>query len=126
MGGGLDRVYPAENSELAIAIVDQGGALVSEQPFGARPRTGNLIARNRLQTGLSAALIVAQTGVRGGSMHTERMRRVTRVRRWEITTEPICPATEPHQRTPVRAGIASRGDYLAPRAEAFLAVEQLK
>jgi DNA processing protein len=72
MGGGLDRIYPAENSELATAIIDQGGALVSEQPFGARPRAGNLIARNRLQTGLSAALIVAQTGVRGGSMHTVR------------------------------------------------------
>lgn len=70
MGGGLDRIYPAENGELAAAIVDQGGALVSEQPFGTRPRAGNLIARNRLQTGLSAALIVAQTGVRGGSMHT--------------------------------------------------------
>ena len=72
MGGGLDRVYPAENGELAAAIVDQGGALVSEHPFGVRPRAGNLIARNRLQTGLSVALIVAQTGVRGGSMHTVR------------------------------------------------------
>jgi DNA processing protein len=72
MGGGLDRVYPAENGELAAAIVDQGGALVSEQPFGVRPRAGNLIARNRLQSGLSAALIVAQTGVSGGSMHTVR------------------------------------------------------
>jgi DNA processing protein len=72
MGGGLDRIYPAENRELAAAIVDQGGALVSEQPFGARPTAGNLIARNRLQTGLSAVLVVAQTGVRGGSMHTVR------------------------------------------------------
>ena len=72
MGGGLDRIYPAENRELAVAIVDRGGALVSEQPFGARPHAGNLVARNRLQSGLSAALVVAQTGVRGGSMHTVR------------------------------------------------------
>jgi DNA processing protein len=72
MGGGLDRIYPAENRELAAAIVDRGGALVSEQPFGARPHAGNLVARNRLQSGLSAALVVAQTGVRGGSMHTVR------------------------------------------------------
>lgn len=72
MGGGLDRIYPAENEELAAAIIDQGGTLVSEQPFGTRPRAGNLIARNRLQSGLSAALVVAQTGVRGGSMHTVR------------------------------------------------------
>jgi DNA processing protein len=72
MGGGLDRVYPAENRELAAAIVDRGGALVSEQPFGARPHAGSLVARNRLQSGLSAAVVVAQTGVRGGSMHTAR------------------------------------------------------
>jgi DNA processing protein len=72
MGGGLDRVYPAENRELAAAIIDRGGALVAEQPFGARPHAGNLVARNRLQSGLSAALVVVQTGVRGGSMHTVR------------------------------------------------------
>jgi DNA processing protein len=72
MGGGLDSVYPAANRELAAAIIDKGGALVSEQPFGARPNAGNLIARNRLQSGLAAAVIVAQTGVRGGSMHTVR------------------------------------------------------
>ena len=65
MGGGLDSVYPAANRELAAAIIDKGGALVSEQPFGARPNAGNLIARNRLQSGLAAAVIVAQTGVRG-------------------------------------------------------------
>lgn len=72
MGGGLDRIYPAKNDELAAAIVDQGGTLVSEQPFGTRPHAGNLIARDRLQSGLSAALVVAQTGLRGGSMHTVR------------------------------------------------------
>jgi DNA processing protein len=72
MGGGLDRIYPAENRELAAAIVDRGGALVSEQPFGTRPLAGNLIARNRIQSGLSAALVVGQTGARGGSMHTVR------------------------------------------------------
>jgi DNA processing protein len=72
MGGGLDRIYPAENRKLAAAIVDHGGALLSEQPFGVRPRAGNLIARDRLQSGLAAAVVVMQTGVRGGSMHTVR------------------------------------------------------
>lgn len=72
MGGGLDRIYPAKNEELAAAIVDQGGTLVSEQPFGTHPRAGNLIARDRLQPGLSTAVVVAQTGVQGGSMHTVR------------------------------------------------------
>ncbi len=38
MGGGLDSVYPAENRGLAARIVEEGGALISEQPFGEQPR----------------------------------------------------------------------------------------
>lgn len=72
MGGGLDRIYPAENTGLAAAILERGGALVSEQPLGARPSAGNLIRRDRLQVALSLAVIVCQTGVKGGSMHTVR------------------------------------------------------
>ncbi len=72
MGGGLDSVYPAENKGLAARIVDQGGALISEQPFGERARPQHLVARDRLQSGLSVAVVVAQSGVRSGTMHTAR------------------------------------------------------
>jgi DNA processing protein len=72
MGGGLDNVYPAENRDLAARIVDRGGALISEQPFGEPARPQHLIARNRLQSGLSVAVVVAQSGVRSGTMHTAR------------------------------------------------------
>lgn len=72
MGGGLASVYPAENKTLAARIVDEGGALVSEQPLKAPPSAQNLIRRDRLQSGLSVGLLVAQTGVVGGSMHTVR------------------------------------------------------
>jgi DNA processing protein len=72
MGGGLDRIYPAENKDLAARIIDAGGALISEQPFGEQPRPHNLIARDRLQSGLSVAVVVAQSGVSSGTMHTAR------------------------------------------------------
>jgi DNA processing protein len=72
MGGGLDRIYPAENKDLAARILDAGGTLISEQPFGAQPRPQNLIARDRLQSGLSVAVLVAQCGLRSGTMHTAR------------------------------------------------------
>ena len=72
MGGGLDRVYPAENKGLAAQIVEEGGALISEQPFGEQARPQHLIARDRLQSGLSVAVVVAQSGVRSGTMHTVR------------------------------------------------------
>ncbi|HSZ69832.1 MAG TPA: DNA-processing protein DprA [Solirubrobacteraceae bacterium] len=72
MGGGLDRIYPAENKGLATQIIDAGGTLISEQPFGEQPRPHHLIARDRLQSGLSVAVVVAQSGVRSGTMHTAR------------------------------------------------------
>lgn len=72
LGCGLDAVYPRSNRELAEQIVESGGAVVSEQPFGEPASPRNLIARNRLQSGLSAVTIVVQTDIKGGTMHTAR------------------------------------------------------
>lgn len=71
-GCGLDRVYPAENRKLADEIVHTGGAVMSELPFGAPPIPRNLINRDRLQSGMSAAVLICQTGVKGGTLHTAR------------------------------------------------------
>jgi DNA processing protein len=72
MAGGLDRIYPKQNEELARAIVDQAGALLSEQRWGKSPSRAAFVQRNRIQSGLSAALLVIQTGITGGTMHTVR------------------------------------------------------
>jgi DNA processing protein len=72
LGCGLDRIYPPENEGLAGEIVTSGGALVSELPLGAPPIPRNLIARDRLQSGTAVAVVLAQTGVEGGAMHTAR------------------------------------------------------
>jgi DNA processing protein len=72
LGNGLDRVYPSENTALAEAIVANGGAVMSELPFGAPPVARNLIQRDRLQSGMSGAIVIAQTGVKGGTLHTAR------------------------------------------------------
>ncbi len=72
MAGGLDRIYPKQNDELARAILDQDGALVSEHRWGKPPNRAAFVQRNRIQTGLAAAVIVTQTGISGGTMHTVR------------------------------------------------------
>lgn len=72
LGNGLDRIYPKVNEGLAQRIFESGGLLLSELPFGTPPVPRNLIARDRLQSGLAAAVVVAQTGVKGGTMHTAR------------------------------------------------------
>lgn len=67
---GVDYVYPAKNRKLADAIVDGGGALVSEYAPGTRPRPNYFVERDRLQSGLSLGVIVVETDVEGGTMHT--------------------------------------------------------
>ena len=66
---GLDMVYPPENESLAHEIVENGGLLLSEYPIGIGVNRYNLVARDRLQAGLSNATLVIQTGVHGGTMH---------------------------------------------------------
>lgn len=72
LANGLDSVYPAKHRDLAQQILEQGGALLSEQPPGARAFAQNLIQRDRLQCGMSLATFVMQTDVVGGTMHTVR------------------------------------------------------
>jgi len=67
---GLDSVYPRQNAALAADIIANRGALVSEYAINTPPRRGNFVARDRLQSGLSRAVIVVETGLAGGAMHT--------------------------------------------------------
>lgn len=69
---GLDRVYPAVNRELVGEILDTGGCLLSEYPPKTRPFPANFVERDELQAGLSDGVIVVETGVKGGTMHTVR------------------------------------------------------
>ena len=66
---GLDTVYPPQNKELAEEIVENGGLLVSEYPIGEPMNKYYLVARDRLQAGISQATLVVHTGVTGGTMH---------------------------------------------------------
>lgn len=66
---GLDSIYPSQNKELAEEILSKGGLLLSEYPIGMEVNRYNLVARDRLQAGLSIATIVIQTGEKGGTMH---------------------------------------------------------
>jgi DNA processing protein len=72
LANGLDTVYPRKNAALAERILDNGGAWLSEQPFGTPAIARHLIHRDRLQSGMSIATIVMQTDIVGGSMHTVR------------------------------------------------------
>lgn len=74
LGCGVQVIYPPENRPLAGQIL-QRGALFSEVQPDAPPNSPALVARNRLITGLSRAVIVVETGETGGSLHAIRFAR---------------------------------------------------
>lgn len=64
------NIYPSENKKLAEDIILKGGCLVSEYPPKDKISKRTLVERDRLQSGLSKAVVVIETDVVGGSMHT--------------------------------------------------------
>lgn len=67
---GLDRIYPATHRELAKQILQQGGALITEYPKQTRIFPSNFIARNRIESGLSDAVLITEASEKSGTLHT--------------------------------------------------------
>lgn len=66
---GADRPGPSEHARWVDAVIDGGGAFVSEHPPGTSRTTLGLIARNRFIVGAATRGVhVCQTGGRGGTM----------------------------------------------------------
>ncbi|AQT61010.1 DNA-processing protein DprA [Cellvibrio sp. PSBB023] len=70
MGTGIDRIYPSRHHQLAQAIVDGGGALVSEFPLGTSSHASHFPQRNRIISGLSGGTLVVEAAVQSGSLIT--------------------------------------------------------
>lgn len=66
---GIDYIYPKKNAELAAEIKASGGCLISEYEPGIKPQKSYFIARDRIQAGLSRAVVLLQSTENGGSMH---------------------------------------------------------
>lgn len=73
LAGGLDQPYPPENVPLMERIASEGGAVVSEMPFGWQPRAQDFPRRNRLVAGLGLGLVVVEAAQRSGSLISARM-----------------------------------------------------
>jgi DNA processing protein len=69
--GGVDVIYPEENTQLAQDIAAKG-CRISEQPMGLAPQARHFPLRNRLVSGLSLAVVVVEAAARSGSLITAR------------------------------------------------------
>lgn len=72
LGCGVDVVYPPEAVRLRNMIMERG-ALLSEFPPGTPPRPLHFPRRNRIISGLSRAVVVAEAAQRSGALITARL-----------------------------------------------------
>ena len=69
LGHGLDKIYPHANRQLADEMLEQGG-LLSEFMQGIKPEKQNFPKRNRIVSGMADAVVVVESGSKGGSLIT--------------------------------------------------------
>ena len=67
---GLESLYPSEHVNLAKEMIQQGGGLLTEFYSDVTAEKHHFPVRNRIVAGMCDAVIVAETGVKGGSMIT--------------------------------------------------------
>ena len=71
VAGGIDYIYPPENRDLYYKIVESG-VVISEIAYGVIPRGGNFPQRNRIISGISLGVVVAEATLRSGTLITAR------------------------------------------------------
>jgi len=72
LGSGVDEIYPSSNRNLALRILETGGVLLSEYPPGTGPRKWTFPARNRIISGLSRGVLIAEAPQKSGALITAR------------------------------------------------------
>ena len=85
---GLHTISPASNRELAQTIL-RLGAWISEYPPGEPARRHYFVERDRIQAGLADAVLVIESGLHGGAMHTVRFAQQAGVPVW-VTVPRTC------------------------------------
>lgn len=73
IGTGIGRCYPPENRTLEKAILEHGGAILSELPFNKPPNAFHFPRRNRLIAALSQPVVVIEGEVKSGALITAKL-----------------------------------------------------
>lgn len=66
----VDQIYPRTNRDLAEQIINSNGAVLSEYQPPTEFASWNLLARNRIVSGMSDAVIIIEAASRSGTLAT--------------------------------------------------------
>ncbi|MBQ8889507.1 MAG: DNA-processing protein DprA [Bacteroidaceae bacterium] len=69
---GLDRIYPSVHRQTAIEMMNNGG-LLTEFMSKTNPDRQNFVKRNRIVAGMSDAVIVVESAIKGGALITAEL-----------------------------------------------------
>lgn len=72
LGNGVGEMYPPQHQELGEQIMNSG-AVISEMPPGTKPKKGMFPQRNRLISGLTLGVMIAEAAERSGALITARL-----------------------------------------------------
>lgn len=72
LGCGIDRTYPPEHDDLRKEI-EARGAVIAELPVGSPPQSHHFPRRNRIISGLSLGVLVAEAAESSGSLITANL-----------------------------------------------------
>ncbi|NQV99278.1 MAG: DNA-protecting protein DprA [Rhodospirillales bacterium] len=72
MGGGVDIIYPLENTAV-YEDINERGVIISEMPVGTLPKASHFPRRNRIISGISRGIVVVEAAPRSGSLITARL-----------------------------------------------------
>lgn len=70
LANSVDQIYPRSHQDLADQILARGGAILSEYEPPVSPRTYQFLARNRIISGLSDAVVIVEAAARSGTLNT--------------------------------------------------------
>jgi len=103
MAGGVDRLYPAGNTDLLERVLE-GGVVLSEVPPGYAPHRSRFLTRNRL-IATARATVVVEAAVRSGALSTAR-HAASMVRPVGAVPGPVTSASSAGCHALIREGLA--------------------
>ncbi|MCT4552434.1 MAG: DNA-processing protein DprA [Alphaproteobacteria bacterium] len=91
LAGGVDVIYPLRNKDIYKSIIENGGAIVSENLINAKPIAANFPRRNKLISGLACSVCVMEANEKSGSLITAKYAQKQKKSIFAVPANPLNP-----------------------------------